>query len=315
MRRNSNEAVEVKEGMKHFKFTSHDGRNVEMYVWADVKEPKAVVKIAHGMAEHSARYDDFAKYLNSLGYIVVMNDHRGHGLTAEEDSFGFEDGDMWTNNVLDQIAIINYCKEKYNLPVIMMGHSYGSFVTQAVIEEYPDVAGYILCGSNYIKGIKYEVCRIVAKHMCKHKGGRYPAQLIVDLSFKTYEKKFPGVSAWLNRDEAEVKKYNDDEMCGFTCSANFYRSFMNGISKLYKKEYYSRIDVDKPLLIISGSDDPVGEYSKGVNKLEKFYVNKVGVKNVSKHLYEGARHEILNETCKQQVYADIANWLEQVLAK
>ena len=301
--------------MKHSRFVSHDGREVELYVWDEVKSPKGLVKIAHGMVEHSARYDDFAKFLNSRGYIVVMNDHRGHGLTAEADSYGFEDGDMWTNNVGDQIAILNYCKEKYNLPMIMMGHSYGSFITQAVIEENPDVKGYILCGSNMMKGAQYKVCNMVAKSMCRNKGARYPAQMIVNLSFKPYEKRFAGKNAWLNRDEEEVKKYNEDPMCGYVCSANFYRTFMCGIAKLYKKEYYGRIDVDKPILLIAGDNDPVGVYGKGVGKLEKFYLNTVKVNDVTKRLYVGARHEILNETCKQEVYADVADWLDKVLAK
>lgn len=301
--------------MKHTGFTSHDGRQVELYVWDDVKEPKAVVKIAHGMVEHSARYDDFGKYLNSMGYILVMNDHRGHGLTAEQDSLGYEEGDMWTNNVQDQVTILDYCRKKYGLPLVMMGHSYGSFITQAVLEERPDVAGFILCGSNYMKGAAYKVCKIVASSMCRHKGGRYPAQMIVNLSFKPYEKRFSGKNSWLNRDEAEVKKYNEDPLCGYTCSANFYRTFMNGIAKLYKKEYYSRIDTEKPILLIAGSEDPVGAYSKGVNKLEKFYLKTVGVVNVKKHLYDGARHEILNETCKQEVYKDITDWIAEILKR
>jgi len=295
------------------RFTSHDGREVALYVWDNVASPKAVVKIAHGMVEHSARYDDFAKYLNGKGYIVVMNDHRGHGLTAERDSLGFEAGDMWTNNVRDQIAILDYCRAKYNLPLFMMGHSYGSFVTQAVIEENPDVKGFILCGSNYIKGASFSLCKIVARNMCRNKSPRYPAQLIVNLSFKQYEKRFPGKNMWLNRDSEEVKKYNDDEFCSYICSANFYRTFMEGITKLYKKAYYSSIDVNKPILLIAGSDDPVGNYSKGVLKLEKFYRKKVGVLDVTTHLYDGARHEILNETCKLSVYEDVADWLDKKL--
>lgn len=293
------------------RFSSHDGKEVQLYVWDNVKKPKAVVKIAHGMAEHSARYADFAEFLNSRGYIVVMNDHRGHGLTAAKDSLGYEQGDMWTNNVKDQLAILDYCRDKWGLPLFMMGHSYGSFVTQAVIEEHPDVNGFVLCGSNFMKGASFSLCRLIAKGMCKHKGGRHPAELIVKLSFKMYEKKFPGENAWLNRDEAEVKKYNDDPMNGFTCSANFYRSFMNGIRNLYKNEFYSQIDKDKPLLIIAGGDDPVGNYGKGVKKLDKFYRSKVGATDVTLHLYDGARHEILNEQCKDQVYADVAEWLDK----
>ena len=302
--------------MKQSQFTSHDSKKVALYVWDDVQDPKAVVKIAHGMAEHSARYDHFAQYLNSKGFIVVMNDHRGHGLTAEPDSLGYEEGNMWLNNVYDQLTLIDYCKQTYNLPVIMMGHSYGSFITQAVMEHAPDVAGFVLCGSNYMKDISFDLCGMIARSMCKNKGGRYPAQMIVNLSFKMYEKKFPGTSAWLNRDADEVKKYNDDPMCGYTCSANFYRTFMGGISHLYKKEEYKRIDTSKPLLIIAGSQDPVGNYGKGVRKLEKFYLKKVGMADVTTHLYDGARHEILNEPlCKQQVYDDVANWIDQVLQK
>ncbi len=299
--------------MKQSQYTSHDGKQIALYLWDDVKKPKGVFKIAHGMAEHSARYDDFAKFLNEQGYIVVMNDHRGHGLTAEKDSLGYEEGDMWSNNVGDQLSLVTYCKEKYKLPIFMMGHSYGSFINQAVMEEHPDVAGFVLCGSNFMKDISFTACKLISQNMCKNKGGRYPAQMIVNLSFKMYEKKFPGESAWLNRDEVEVKKYNDDPMCGYVCSANFYRTFMEGISKLYKKENYSRIDASKPILLIAGSQDPVGNYGKGVNKLEKFYLNKVGCISLTKHLYEDARHEILNEPlCKQQVYEDILQWANDI---
>ncbi len=294
--------------MKQSDFVSHDGKRLQLYIWDEVDSPKAVVKIAHGMAEHSARYDDFARFLNSHGYIVVMNDHRGHGLTAE-DGYGYEDGDMWTNNVRDQIALLNYCREKYNFPLFMMGHSYGSFVTQAVIEEHPDVNGFILCGSNYIKGLSYTACKWIARSMCRNKGGAYPADLIVKLSFTAYEKRFPGKNAWLNTIASEVEKYNNDAACGFVCSANFYRTFMEGVAKLYKKEYYGCIDAEKPLLLIAGGDDPVGEYGKGVTKLEKFYKYNVGVKDVTKKLYEGARHEILNEACKMQAYNDVVDWL------
>ncbi len=295
--------------MKLTRFVSHDQKEVQLYVWDDVTRPKGVVKIAHGMAEHSARYGEFAEFLNANGYIVVMNDHRGHGLTAQSDSLGYEEGDMFANNVGDQLAILDYCRKKYDLPLFLMGHSYGSFVTQAVIERRPDVDGFILCGSNYIKGLSFTACRVVANHLCRHKGGRYPAEIIVKLSFKSYEKKFGGQNSWLNRDQAEVAKYNDDPLSGFTCSANFYRSFMRGIQKLYSKQQYCTVDVNKPVLLIAGKDDPVGNYGKGMTKLAKFYSEKVGVKDVTLKLYEGARHELLNETNKAEVYADVVEWI------
>lgn len=299
--------------MKRTQFTSHDGKNIALYVWDEVAAPKAVVKIAHGMVEHSARYDDFANYLNSRGYIVVMNDHRGHGHTADEGSLGYEDGDMFTNNVNDQLTLLRYCAETYKLPVFMMGHSYGSFVTQAVVERHPDVQGFVLVGSNYIKGAAYGICKIVARNMCRTKGGKHEAKFIADLSFKPYDKHFKGegLNAWLNRDRAEVDKYNNDPFCTYTCSANFYRTFMEGISKLYKKANYSQIDVTKPILLVAGSEDPVGNYGKGVKKLAKFYRDTVKVNDVTDILYDGARHEILNEINKADVYADIADWLDK----
>lgn len=295
--------------MKLSQFASHDGKNVQLYVWDNVKRARGVVKIAHGMAEHSARYDDFANFLNNNGYIVVMNDNRGHGHTAEKDSLGYEEGDMFACDVGDQLAILDYCREHWRLPLFQMGHSYGSFVTQAVIEAHPNVAGFILCGSNYIKGASFTACGVIARQMCRHKGGRYPAELIVKLSFKSYEKRFGGNNSWLNRETSEVAKYNSDEMCGFTCSANFYRSFMAGVSKLYGKEQASLINTDTPILIVAGGDDPVGNYGKGVSKLKKFYAERVGVKDVTMHLYDGARHEILNETNKAEVYQDVLDWL------
>ncbi len=301
--------------MNMSRFTSHDGREVQLYIWDEVTAPRGVVKIAHGMAEHSMRYDDFARFLNEHGYIVVANDHRGHGLTAEANSLGYEEGDMFGNNVHDQLCILENLRKKYNLPLYLMGHSYGSFVVQSAMEQHPDADGFILCGSNYIKGLSFTACGVVARSNCRHKGGRYPAALIERLSFGTYGKRFSeSKNAWLNRDAQEVAKYDSDSYCGFTCSANFYRSFMAGIGPLYKKEAYSEIDTTKPLLIIAGSDDPVGNYGKGVRKLAKFYTERVGVSDVTLHLYDGARHEILNETNKEQVYDDILLWLDAYTA-
>ena len=288
-------------------YTSFDGKQLELYIWDNVQSPKAVVKIAHGMAEHCGRYDHFANYLNANGYIVVANDHRGHGAT-DPNTLGYADGDMFGNNVGDQIAIINYCKQRYNLPVVMFGHSYGSFVTQAVINANPDVVGYVLSGSNYMKDFTFSLCKSLAKGMMKKNGADFPAKLLADMSFGMYEKKIPGKNNWLSRDAEQVAKYNADEWCGFVCSANFYFTFMDGISKLYKPNMRKQMALDKPILIASGDFDPVGNYGKGVKKLANYY-KRMGVNDVTTLLYLDARHEILNETNRDQVYADILGWL------
>ncbi|MEG1706595.1 MAG: alpha/beta hydrolase, partial [Clostridia bacterium] len=175
-------------------------------------------------------------------------------------------------------------------------------------ERAPNVKGYIVCGSCYMKGLLYKVGHMISNHMCKKQGGRTPCTMLANMSFGAYEKKFPGKNCWLNREQSEVDKYNADPACGFTCSANFYRSFMGAMNPLYSKTAVAGIDKNKPIFIISGALDPVGNYGKGVDKLLEFY-QKVGVVDVTEKLYEGARHEILNETHKNETYQDIIKWL------
>ena len=293
--------------MKRQKFACGNTQ-LELYTWDDVKDAKGVVKITHGMAEHSARYDDFARFLNANGYIAVMNDLRGHGLTAQPDSLGYADGDMFADNVKDQLEIVDYCNRTYKLPVFLMGHSYGSFVTQRVIQHDPDVKGYILSGSNYIKGLQYDLCGLIAKRMAEKKSGAFPAETIARLSFSKYDKKFGGKNNWLSSDAGQVEKYNSDPMCGFVCSANFYKTFMRGIKPLYDKKEFDDSVFHKPLLILSGQQDPVGEFGKGVTKLYEFYL-RIGFDCVTLRLYPEGRHEMLNEVNKEQVYLDILQWL------
>ncbi len=300
--------------MKQSTFATFDGKTIALYVWDDVAFPKAVVKICHGMAEHAQRYSRFAQHLNKQGYLVVATDNRGHGLSAEKNSLGFEDGDMFASDVQDQIDICETLKRQHDLPVFLFGHSYGSFVSQSVIAQPNNIDGFVLCGSNYMKGISFSMCHLIAKWMCKHKGGRRPAQLIASLSFGMYEKKFPGKNAWLNRDAEQVALYNKDDLCGFVCSANFYRSFMKGVGTLYGKQSKSGVCKNKPILLVAGSDDPVGNYGKGVQKLCKFYSKTVGVQKVEMTLYQGARHEILNEPlCKADVFQQVCNYLDGCL--
>jgi alpha-beta hydrolase superfamily lysophospholipase len=220
---------------------------------------------------------------------------------------------MWENNVFDQKLLSAYLKEKYNLPLIIMGHSYGSFLTQRQAEINPLPDAFILSGSNFMKGLLFSAGAVISKMQCKSKGERAAGHLMSDMSFKSYEKRFPGTNNWLSQNEENVKKYNGDEACGYVASNNFYYTFMKGIKKLYLKEEGEKINLDKPFYLFSGKDDPVGDYGKGVTKLYNWY-KKIGVKRVEMKLYEGLRHETLNEK-SIKVYEDTLSFIQSVLVK
>ncbi len=285
-------------------------KNLALYIWDKVDRPKAVLQIVHGMCEHMARYDDFAEYLNKAGIIVAGNDQRGHGKSSQPENYGYEEGDMWENNVADQKLLSVNLKEKYNLPLIIMGHSYGSFLAQRQAEINPLPDAFIFSGSNFMKSFLFSAGAVLSKMQCKKKGERAAGHLMSDMSFKSYEKRFPGTNNWLSKEEENVKKYNDDPACGYVASNNFYFTFMKGIKKLYLKEEGEKINLDKPIYLFAGGDDPVGDYGKGVVKLYNWY-KKLGVKRLEMKLYQGLRHETLNEK-QGEVYEDTLNFIKSV---
>ncbi|MEG1710376.1 MAG: alpha/beta fold hydrolase [Clostridia bacterium] len=289
--------------MQTDKFEGAHGKQLEMYVW-ETESPKAVVLIVHGMAEHMARYDDFAKYLNSKGIIAAGLDLRGHGQT-DNNTLGYCEGEMWKDSIIDQVMFAQKLKEKYGVKLVVLGHSYGSFITQALIEESTAADMYILSGSCYMKSIEVLLGNIIAKSIEKHKGGQAKAEQIFNMTFGAYDKKFNGKAAWLSRDKAQVEKYNNDEMCGYCCSAHFYVSFFNGLTELYKKENLQKVDINIPIYIYSGSVDPVGKAGSGVKKLYDMY-KKLGVRNLNMKLYE-------NELNNVEVYIDVVETILQTL--
>lgn len=295
--------------MKKFGFSTFDEHEITMYAWDEVDKPRLVVQLVHGMCEHSARYDDFATFLNQNGIIAVMNDQRGHGLSSYSDSYGYEEGDMWEKNITDQLDISKYLQNRYKLPVVLFGHSYGSFLAQRLIEINPVPVAFVLSGSCYMNSFLTKVGAIIsAARAAKNPKGA--GTLMADMSFKAYEKTYPGKNNWLCRDENVVKKYNDDPACGYVASNNFYASFMRGLKTIYKRDALNSVNINRPIYIFSGEGDPVGEYGNGVRKLFDMY-RKLGVKDLSIKLYPEGRHEMLNEINKAEVYADILEYLKK----
>ncbi|MBO4381229.1 MAG: alpha/beta hydrolase [Clostridia bacterium] len=293
--------------MKNEQFTSFDGTVLACYLWDDVKSPKGVVQIAHGMAEHATRYDDFAKFLNANGFIVFADDHRAHGATSPlspNGNKGFHPGDIYNDTVRDEVEITKMLKDRFGLPVVYLGHSYGSMVGQRYIEESVDHVGAILCGSACQKGALLSVGCMLANCLFG-KDGDKRADSLDKITFGAYNKPYveEGDFGWLSRDRKQVEKYIADDECGYVMTVAFFKYFLNGLKASYNKENLAKIDVKKPIALFSGDHDPVGGNGKLVEKLYEQY-HKLGVENLSITLYEGARHEILNEVNNADVYAD-----------
>ncbi|GGK30926.1 alpha/beta hydrolase [Caldalkalibacillus thermarum] len=303
-----------------FTFTSHDGVEIVAKKWeTDQANPKAVVQIAHGMAEHIQRYEDFAKYLVKHHVAVYGNDHRGHGLTGQKMGITgyFADEDGFDKVVGDMMQLTNIIKTEHpGVPVFLFGHSMGSFLARRYIQLYGDqLQGVILSGTGGDPGLLGKLGKLVAQYEIRNKGRKTPSPLLNKLTFGSFNKRFkPNRTAfdWLTRDEREVDKYIEDPLCGGICTAGFFYDLFHGLQVIHDQGQVAQIPKDLPLLFISGDQDPVGKQGKGVLAAVQMY-KRAGLKHVSYKLYKDGRHEILNELNRQDVYADIVSWLEEQL--
>lgn len=299
-----------------FTFKGIDGKTIYA-TKISAKEEKAVIQIAHGMAEHRKRYFGFATFLAASGYTVYIHDHRGHGETAELESEKgfFADKNGWDLVVSDMFQLNKKVRhESKGLPVIMMGHSMGSFATRKYLSLYPDTAdGVILSGTGAHPGMLGKIGLFITNTIKFFKGADYPTKFIDSLAFGTFNKNFkPSKTAfdWLSRDEDEVKAYVEDPNCGFVCTTSFYSDLFSAIIDVNSKAVIDKMPKNLPYLICSGDKDPVGKEGKGVKKVVKNF-NKKQIDNITLKLYPNGRHEMLNETNKDEVFKDILNWLDK----
>lgn len=301
--------------MKFVKIDTFDGKVNTTCVWDETENRIGAVVIVHGMAEHAERYDAFAKFLNSEGYVVLADNHRGHKFNPDG-AKGIVCGDSFSNSVEDIKAVVDYAKSVYGLEVVLLGHSYGSFLSQRYIERYAStVRGVILSGTAYMKGALVGMAKVIAVVQKAFCGGEKTAYLIDKLSFGNYNKPFESQGqkfAWLSRDRSEVAKYEADEFCGYPLSIDYYYSFFKGVMAMYGDDSYAAAK-GLPVMIAVGSDDPVSNRAVLAEKLYKFYLQK-GL-DVSYKVYPGARHEILNEINKKEVYADMLAFIEARFAR
>lgn len=309
--------------MKQFGYTKAmtDGHEIFIYKWMSEEiTPKAVVQIAHGMAEHAGRYGAFAEKLVGNGYIVYANDHRGHGKTAGSlDNVGFfAEHDGWMRVVEDLNEITATIKEDHpGLPVFLLGHSMGSFLLRTYMFLYGgNINGAIISGTASSPGLLGDIGSLVAGLEARRKGIRGKSMLMHNLSFGGYNKAFKPNRTdfdWLSRDQKEVDKYIEDPFCGAVFTAGFYRDLLWGLKTIHKKENIRRIPKNLPVFIFSGDNDPVGNNGKGVSQVYNS-LKKNGIADIELSLYKDGRHEMLNETNREEVYRDVIAWMDSHLA-
>ncbi|MDR1939593.1 MAG: alpha/beta hydrolase [Clostridiales bacterium] len=297
--------------MKTEKWTSFDGSERELVIWDDVAsaKQKGVVQIIHGMAEYVERYDDFAKFLNQNGYIAAGLEQRAH---KGAEIRGYEKGDVFEDTVKDNLSLTTYLSSRYDLPISVLGHSYGSMILQGYLQNSPSIKCAILSGSAARADLLAKIGCYIARAQKTFLSAKKPAKLIGKLTFGAFDKPFKSENqknAWLSRDAAAVKRYTGDELCGYDMSIGFQVSFLSAMQRLIKDENVSKIDKDLPVMIVSGSADPVGGNGRFVEALYGLYL-KNGLRKIKYKLYRDARHEIINEINKDEVYGDILEFIE-----
>ncbi len=300
---------------KEYSIPSKSGvANVFARCWLPAEGVKAVFQIAHGMAEHGERYEDFAKYLCRKGFAVLVDDHVGHGKSIKDDGdlgyFGENNG--WDAFVEDEKALTELIKKEIpDVPVIFFGHSMGSFIAREYIRRYGTderLKAAIICGTSG-KNPASAIAIHLAGAIAKVKGSKYKSKFIDKIAFGPYNKKCEGRTPfdWLSTDTAQVNKYIADKYCGFLFTAVGYRDLFTVLDKVSGKDWYNEVCNDLPILLTAGEDDPVGNYGAGIKQVYNDLI-QAGKKDVTIKLYQGMRHEILNEVDNTRVYEDIAAW-------
>lgn len=301
-----------------FTLKSHDGTPLHVFRWLPDGEPTAIVQIAHGMAEHAQRYERFATALTEAGYAVYADDHRGHGVTSKTGDVGyFADQDGWSKTVEDLAALTKHAQSEHpGLPVVLFGHSMGSFLSRGyAIRHGADLAALVLSGTAGDPGLLGKVGQTLATAQAKVRGRKHTSGLMDKLTFGQYNAAFkPTRTAfdWLSRDEAEVDKYVADPKCGEVFTAGFYSDLLGGFGEINSDSKVAAVPNDLPILLISGDKDPVGDSGKGVKSVAA-QLERAGVKDVTVTLYPDARHELLNETNRDEVTADVLAWIAKHL--
>lgn len=300
-----------------FTLTVADGTGIATRKWLPAGEAKAVVLIAHGMAEHAARYESFAGLLNDHGYAVYAPDHRGHGETAKlgEMLGHFADSNGWATVVEDLAALVAHIRAEHpGVKVFYFGHSMGSMLGRSfAIAHGKEIDGLVLSGTAGDPGALGAVGMTIAKVEARLRGKRFVSKLMNALTFGQYNAAFKPARTefdWLSRDNPEVDKYVADPWCGNIHTSGFFVDILTGLNQINSASEVARIPADLPVYCYAGAMDPVaGKNAAGARGVAQ-QMRAAGVREVSEKYYDDARHEVHNETNRDEVLADVIAWFD-----
>lgn len=299
-------------------FASCGKGTIHVSIWKPDGPVQGIVQILHGIAEYSLRYGDFARFLNEHGYMVVAEDHMGHGQSGGEDCVrGYFYGG-WFAAVQDSYTLMQSTMQKNpNVPYILFGHSMGSFMARTILTDHPNsgITAGIICGTGWMPSAVLHAGSMMGAAVCGIRGAQKPSSFLHKLMFGTYNKGIEPCKTpfdWLNRDEEQVRAYMEAPNCGFPETAGLAREMLKGIMHIQKKKNLQKMNKHLPVLFIAGDADPVGNYGKGVRAAAEQF-KKAGMENISCKLYKNCRHEILNELNKEEVYQDVADWVKGII--
>lgn len=299
--------------MDNITLRASDGADVACYDWP-VASPRGVVQIAHGMGEHARRYDQVAQELNAAGFAVRANDHRGHGETGKA-NLGYMGIDGWNRTLADAFEINRELAATYpNVPLILLGHSMGSMLSQQYITRYPaSIDALVLSGSPGFKAPSINpIPRWILRFEKRRVGADGTSPVMQKLLFGGANKPFDAPDAtgfeWLSRDAAQVQKYVDDAYCGFVISTGSLQDLYAGSAVTAAPGSLAAVPKDLPIYVFSGSEDPVHSEREDIKRMVAAFT-EIGLKNVTLRWYEGGRHEMFNEINRDEVVQDLVSWL------
>lgn len=306
--------------MKEFYFPVRKNTRIHCCQWIPDGKPRGVIQIIHGIAEYAARYDELANVFTAHGFVVVAEDHMGHGSSISEEipQGCFADG--WLTAVSDSYRLLQMTKEEYpDLPYIVYGHSMGSFMTRTLLYTYPDagLTAAVISGTGWMPKSVLKSGRAICLLEGRRKGMNATSPTIDKLMFGSYNKGYENPRTpvdWLTRDEKEVDKYIADPLLGFSASIGLAREMLGGMLMNEEKDNLAKMPKKLPVLFVSGDKDPVGSNGKGVRQTYEAF-KSAGMQDVRIKLYPDARHELHNELNREELHSDVLAFLDEVLSK